>query len=218
MSKHDNVENLPPKVLQAYQDIVEFFAHDNDLSDSDLANFKDTPARAVKVLLEMTKTKTQISTGLKEILDTGFPMEAGTPPGLIVQGPISVHSWCPHHLLHVGYSCYIAYIPKKSGNVLGLSKLARIAKLVGERPVLQEQLVNDIADVLYEDAHENQKFPALPTQGSAVHLIGRHSCMSCRGVKDDALTSIAVMRGIFCTGELEQKFYQHINMINSTKL
>ena len=216
MSKHSDTGKLPEEILEAYKKIVSFFGRDGDLSNSDIENFNNTPQRAVKLLLEITKTKTEIRNDLEEILSTSFPLEEYTSPGLIVQGPIKVNSWCPHHLLNVIYQCYIGYIPKNNGKVIGISKLARVAKLLGERPVLQEQLANDIADVFHESGKEN--FPALTTQGSAVHLVGKHSCMSCRGVKDDALTSVAVMRGIFSTGELEQKFYQHIQMINLARL
>jgi GTP cyclohydrolase I len=218
VTKHDP-SNLPIDLVIAFEDIVDHFDRDGDLSDADLANFEDTALRAAKTLLETTKTKTQIKKEIGDIISTSFPMDNNSRPGLIVQGPIKVHSMCPHHLLPVDYNCYVGYIPKKGGDVLGLSKLARISKTLGQRPVLQEQLVNDIADVLHRNPLTcDNAFPSIESEGSAVHLVGRHSCVSCRGIKDNSLTSVAAVRGIFTTGELETKFYKHIDIIDRTRL
>jgi GTP cyclohydrolase IA len=218
MTQHNN-SNLPIDLVIAFEDIVDHFDRDGDLSDADLANFEDTALRAAKALLETTKTRTQISKEIADIISTTFPMDNNNKPSLIVQGPIKVHSMCPHHLLPVDYNCYVGYLPKKDGNVLGLSKLARISKTLGQRPVLQEQLVNDIADVLHK-SHPicENVFPSIDSEGSAVHLVGKHSCVSCRGIKDNSLTSMAAVRGCFEKGELETKFYKHIDIIDRTRL
>lgn len=138
---------------------------------------------------------------------------------MITQGPITVNSHCPHHLYPVRYEAYVSYLPK-DGVVLGLSKLARICKLLGDRPVLHEQLANDIANVLcdlpeYQSTRDHFPFPSLRSHGSAVLLVGTHMCMACRGVKEDAKTAVTELRGGFWDTDMENKFYQAVHSIKS---
>lgn len=216
--------NLHPDLELAFTYLVSYLQRGR-VTPSEEANFSDTAIRAAKAFRDLTASREEITARLHEILETGFPREPQRGPvavahGMVTQGPIQVFSLCPHHLLQVEYECHVAYIPsKEDGNVLGLSKLARIAQTLGKRPILQEQLASDIADVLYaqQDA-STTAFPAMRSQGSAVHLIGRHSCMCCRGVQSNALTSVAEMRGVFWEGQLEQKFYQNIAALNASRL
>ena len=55
----------------------------------------------------------------------------------------------------------IAYLPSKK--VLGISKLSRLAKLLARRPVLQEELTQDLAEVLHT---------RLQSRGSAAYVEG----------------------------------------------
>lgn len=157
---------------------------------------------------------------LPEILSTGFPMEASaSDPGLITQGPIQMQSLCPHHLLPVIYEAYVSYLPDHGGTVLGLSKLARLAVLLARRPVLQEQLTNDIADVLHYSGVSSSPLPQIDSQGSAVQLIGKHTCMSCRGVKSNALTLTTSLRGAYArNGDVKEEFYNSIESISRSTL
>jgi GTP cyclohydrolase I len=176
----------------------------------------------------MCKTKEEIYAELEKILKTQFP--TSSPPqndlafankGIICQGPIKVNSMCPHHLMPVIYHVYIAYIPKEE-SVLGISKLARIAKTLGKRPVLQEQLASEIADVLcspsvYDEVNDEYvgveyKWPTIQSEGSAVLLQGYHTCMSCRGVEEEATTTVCELRGAFLGTEMEHKFYSLIKV------
>jgi GTP cyclohydrolase I len=127
---------------------------------------------------------------------------------MITQGPIVVNSHCPHHLYSVKYVCFVSYLPK-GGNVLGLSKLARICEILANRPVLQEQLAHDIANVLYKN--KASRFSSIDSMGSAVMLVGTHLCMSCRGVRSMARTTVTEIRGAFWDEGMEFKFQQAVN-------
>lgn len=60
---------------------------------------------------------------------------------------IEIFSYCEHHLaLMYDMKVSVAYIPR--GNVLGLSKIARIADMVGKRLQLQERIGSDIAEIM----------------------------------------------------------------------
>lgn len=238
------------ELLDAYKVIVDHLksgTQDKNL----LANFEGTEERCVKALTEMCLTEEEINKQLEHILSKVFPINEASGDkdsdgfstynrngmranGMVTQGPIAINSMCPHHLMPVRYEAYVSYIPK-DGQVLGLSKLARISKLLGKRPVLHEQLASDIADVLcapeyVEDAYDNNgeyfqksmpsmfKFKSLRSAGSAVCLVGTHTCECCRGVEEDARTEVTEMRGNFIRDNgMEGKFYQAVNAIKQAK-
>lgn len=211
-SKH-SPEGLPKDLLSAFETIVKHLTEDSNLSKEELANFTDTPVRALKGYMEVCRPYSWILREVEKQLKTGFPVSGSNVSGMITQGPITVNSFCPHHLFHVRYRVYVSYIPSLGSLDLGLSKLARISKLLGSRPVLQEQLANDIADVLYWQ--KGSKLPSIKTEGSAVKLIGDHCCMSTRGVKDEAETSVTVLRGCYWNPEMENKFYKSLEGLHT---
>lgn len=86
---------------------------------------------------------------------------------------ISARGLCPHHLLPIIYTATVAYEPKRK--VVGLSRIHRLVKILAARPVLQEQLVYDIAKVLQDKLN-------CPVY---VKLEGLHMCMCARGSKTE---------------------------------
>lgn len=222
-------ENSYKKLKMAYGMILDVLRENTD-DPAARENFTGSEDRCVRALIETCLTDKDISEKLSHIVDRQFPMSSNATnarnvmsidkAGIICQGPITVNSSCPHHLYPVRYEAYVAYIPKDS-NVLGLSKLARIAKILGKRPVLQEQLAADIADVLCAPMEDTSsldgtlkrlpfRFPALESEGSAVLLVGVHNCMCQRGVEENARTMVCELRGAFLNEGMEQKFYSLI--------
>lgn len=202
-------------LTNAYQTIVDHLQLKTEQADNQ-ANFEGSAKRAAKALLEMTNSDKKIKTEIKAIISKAFPItrQEGSVPELIIQGPIRVNCICPHHLLPWFAEAFVAYIPEPEGNVLGLSKMPRLVKELAKRPVLQEKLASDIAAVLH--AQKGQYFPGVVSQGSAVSLVGLHSCVACRGVESDSKTGTVVMRGCFQANDLEQKFYAAVDRINKT--
>ncbi len=81
----------------------------------------------------------------------------------------------------------MAYLP--AGQVLGVSKLARIVDSFARRLQVQERLTDQIADFLMKNLH--------PT-GVAVVLEARHSCMTIRGIQKPGASMVtSSLRGIF---------------------
>ena len=210
----------------AYSMILDVL-RDNTEDEDARRNFDGSEDRCVRALLETCRTDADIKEELASIITREFPMSSNAldqrnvmsknSTGIVCQGPIIVNSCCPHHLYPVRYESYVAYIPK-DGRVLGLSKLARISKILGRRPVLQEQLAADIADVLCAPMQDvgnpdgtlerlPYRFPALESEGSAVLLVGVHGCMCMRGVEENAKTTVCELRGAFLNPGMEQKFY-----------
>jgi GTP cyclohydrolase I len=91
---------------------------------------------------------------------------------LVVLRDIPFNSMCEHHLMPFEGKAHVAYLP--DGQVVGISKLARVVDGFAHRPQVQERLTYQIADLL------TQKLQA---KGVAVVIEATHTCMTCRGVK-----------------------------------
>lgn len=206
------------RLTAAFEIVVEHLKK-NASTQSAKDNFYGSAERCAKALLETCKSDQEIKDRLDEIIKKTFPVEQNEKSpkalGMVTQGPITINSCCPHHLFPVRYSAYVSYVPK-NGRVLGLSKLARICKALGERPVLHEQLASDVADVLHADGETSTSWPQLESEGSAAMLVGVHTCMACRGVSEDALTSVVELRGCFWDAGFEDKFVQGVQAIKTS--
>ena len=110
---------------------------------------------------------------------------------MVIEGNIEFVSMCEHHLLPFSGVAHVAYIP--NGNVIGLSKLARVVEEIARRPQVQERMTQAIADMV------NQH---LNTMGVAVVISAEHSCMSIRGIRKPGSTTVtSALRGIFKTNQ-----------------
>jgi GTP cyclohydrolase IA len=120
-----------------------------------------------------------------EILRTGLFKEDSSD--MVVQNGITFYSLCEHHLAPFFGTATVGYIPTE--NVIGLSKLTRLVRVVALGPNVQERITTRVADYIEEVA-----------QAKAVGVIlkAHHLCMSARGVKaESAETRTSAIRGIF---------------------
>ena len=108
---------------------------------------------------------------------------------LMIVGPITVRSACSHHFCPVIGKIWIGVMPNERTNVIGLSKYARIAEWIMNRPQIQEEAVIQLADLIQEKTQPD---------GLAIVMEASHFCMAWRGVKDmDSKMINSVMRGAF---------------------
>jgi GTP cyclohydrolase IA len=105
---------------------------------------------------------------------------------MVIVSGMRVWSLCEHHLLPFWCDISIGYVA--NGSVLGLSKFARIAHKYAHRLQIQEQLTRQIAD-------EVQHLTG--TEDVAVLGRGEHLCMTMRGIREEALMTSSIMRGVF---------------------
>lgn len=168
--------------------------------DPDREGLKKTPDRVARMCQEIFEGMTHTNEEIAEMFNTCFEdVETGD---LVVESNIPIHSFCEHHLmLMYDMSVAIGYLPK--GRVIGLSKLARIADMVGKRLQLQERIGSDIADILQI---------VLDTEDIIVVIEGKHGCMTARGIKArEAVTRTATLRGEFKDdSDLRSEFYSLI--------
>jgi len=97
---------------------------------------------------------------------------------VLVRG-IRFRSICEHHFLPFTGEAHVGYIP--GGDVVGISKLARVVQTFAGRPQRQERLTVEIADWLTEQ---------LNPVGAGVVLSAEHTCMTLRGVRADGATTV----------------------------
>jgi GTP cyclohydrolase I len=108
---------------------------------------------------------------------------------LVLIKDIEVASTCEHHLVPFHGVAHVGYIPNESGQITGLSKIARLVDVYARRPQVQERLTTQIADALES---------TLKPRGVIVVVECEHLCMSYRGVrKPGAKTVTSAVRGSF---------------------
>ena len=93
---------------------------------------------------------------------------------MIVIGPITLRSTCAHHLMPIYGEAYIGVLPSADGKIIGLSKYDRIVEHFGARLQIQEELVQQIGDFIWQRT---------APQGLAVRISAVHMCRTQRGVR-----------------------------------
>lgn len=149
---------------------------------------RETPHRAMKYWTELLEGELYTNDEIAEAFNKCF--EDVDSSALVIEKDIEIFSHCEHHLaLMYDMKVHIAYIP--NGKVIGLSKMARVAEMVGKRLQLQERIGTDINYIMRK---------ILGTEDVAVIIEGKHGCMTARGVKArTAITRTACLEGRFMT-------------------
>ena len=105
-----------------------------DLTDQ---HFQGTPARVARLYRELTRGYRMDPTEILKTFDSKHSE-------LIVVSEINFYSLCPHHLLIYRGKMHFGYVP--DGKIVGLSKIPRLIQTMASRPIVQEDLVSEIAD------------------------------------------------------------------------
>lgn len=154
-------------------------------SDMQQEGLQETPLRAAKALIEMTEGSRMTT----EKLLTQFKAECqkAVCHDMIIVEDIREVGLCEHHLLPIIMSITIAYIPDQQ--ILGLSKLSRIAGYFARRLQNQERTAHLISEFIEK---------AVEPLGVAVLIEGKHLCAMARGVRDThSIMKVDVMHGKF---------------------
>lgn len=178
MSQNDKVcvEEIPQENILV--ELTKVFLTEFNLKGP---NYTDTPARVTRLWQRFFSTP--------EPKLTAFPLEG--KPGLIFIKNHIAWSFCPHHLLPVRYEFKIGYIPNKQ--VLGLSKLGRIADYVCTKLPLQEEAAYLVVKHIEE---------AIEPKGAGCVIKGEHLCMQMRGIQSTHVSAHSShMSGIFLLSE-----------------
>ena len=149
--------------------------------DPDREGLLETPARVARAYAEMFAG---LHTEPTDVLNKTF---SENHQELVLVRDIPIYSTCEHHLVPFFGVAHIGYIPGESGQVTGLSKLARLVDLFAKRPQVQERLTSQVADALVDK---------LGAQAVIVVIECEHLCMAMRGIrKPGAMTTTSAVRG-----------------------
>ena len=164
------------RLLEAYSTII------GEVDDVDRPGVRDTPRRAAEAMRFLTRGYEQT---LEEVVNGALFPSANRE--LIVVQDIELYSLCEHHMLPFIGRCHVGYIP--DGQVLGLSKVARIVDMFARRLQIQEELTFQIANALTQ---------VTGASDVAVIIEAQHLCMMMRGVeKQNSRMKTSAMLGAF---------------------
>jgi len=160
----------PDRVARVYIDTLTYAYHKNRILKSNTEN----PQKAlIEHILDACSTTTF---PYDEAYDDVHMHNIGKL--WLVLYPIRVYSYCSHHILPVFGDVLIAYKP--SNQIIGLSKLARIAKYIAKQLIVQEEYTKELATVLHIILN------------SPVFVLTefRHMCMEMRGVQETGSVTV----------------------------
>jgi len=103
------------------------------------------------------------------------------------------YSQCEHHGVPFFGDYYFAYIPSKTGKVLGLSKVARIVDYFSSKFQIQERLVTEVVCELWNELSKESD----PPIGMALMMKAKHLCKCMRGAKKDGFMRTVCLKGAF---------------------
>ncbi|POS82385.1 GTP cyclohydrolase I [Erysiphe pulchra] len=157
------------KIANAVRTIIECLGEDPDRE-----GLLQTPERYAKAMLYFTQGYQE---NVKDIVNGAIFHEGHNE--LVIVKDIEIFSLCEHHMVPFTGKMHIGYIPNK--DVIGISKLPRIADMFSRRLQIQERLTTDVAHAVME---------ILKPQGVAVVMESSHLCMVMRGVQKTSATTI----------------------------
>ena len=157
----------------------------------------DTPRRFLRAIYDATDGYE----GDPKLL-TAFPTEcrggANCELAQVVEGPIPFVGVCEHHVLPFVGRAWIGYVAHEQ--IIGISKLTRLVRVLTRRFGVQERMTHEIADSLEG---------MLGAHGTAVLLEAKHLCTQMRGVREhEPLTRTTAYRGTYVAeASLRSEFF-----------
>jgi GTP cyclohydrolase I len=189
---------------QANKKIEEIASHVREIlkligEDPSREGLEKTPMRAAKALWYVTSGYRMDPTA---VMKQAIFEYAGSR--MVIVKDIEFYSMCEHHILPFFGKISIGYIP--NGNMIGLSKLARLVNVFARRLQVQERLTSQICQ---------EVFNTLKAKGVIVICNGQHLCMKMRGVeKQDSSTTTTDYCGVFETdAALKQEFFNSLKSL-----
>lgn len=150
--------------------------------DPSREGLKKTPIRSAKALAYLTSGYAQDASA---IIKQAIFEYSGSK--MVIVKDIEFYSMCEHHILPFFGKVSIGYLPK--GEMVGLSKLARMVNVYARRLQVQERLTAQLAQELSA---------SLDNEGVIVMCTAQHLCMKMRGVeKQDSSTTTVEYTGRF---------------------
>lgn len=185
--KYEHDPKLVQEIAQHYREIIKLIGEDPERE-----GLLNTPVRAAKALLDNTHGYGDDATAIARSAVFQHPGS-----NIVIVKGIEFYSLCEHHVLPFFGEVSIGYIP--DGEIVGLSKLARVVDTFARRLQVQERMTAQICEAITS---------ALRNKGVIVEVTGRHLCMMMRGVeKQQSATTTLHYTGDFNDASLRNEFF-----------
>lgn len=190
------MENITPNAQDVERAIKTILAYIGE--DTSREGLVDTPKRIIRMYDEIfrgykNERKPKITTFKNDMQSNDIVFDSG-----------EYYSMCEHHMMPFFGKYYFAYIPKKDGRILGISKIARVVGYCAARLQLQERLARDIVKML-SDALDGY------VEGMAIVMRGTHLCKTMRGVRNKGKMTVSHLSGAFSDDPITRnEFYRLI--------
>ena len=185
------VEETIEQIANHYESILRLVGENPDRE-----GLIKTPIRAAKAIYYATNGYRQ---NASEIMKQAIFEYAGSQ--IVIVKDIEFYSFCEHHILPFFGTISIGYIP--NGNMIGLSKLARVVNVFARRLQVQERLTAEICKEISQ---------TLSAKGVIVTCNAQHLCMKMRGVEkqNSSTTTIDYIGEFSSNTDLRKEFFELI--------
>jgi GTP cyclohydrolase I len=146
--------------------------------DPSRPGLQSTPARVADAYAEFFAG---VGHDAADDLGEPVPLEDGRTAETVLLRDIRFRSVCEHHLLPFLGVAHVAYLP--GDRVIGLGRIPQVIETLAARPQVQERLTEQIADTIERGAD---------ARGVLVVLDAAHTCVTTRGARQTASTTVTV--------------------------
>ena len=177
--------------------------------NSNREGLKETPNRMARMFLDIFKGYDETKKPKITVFKNGTD---GVIYNQIITDTGGFHSICEHHMIPFFGQYWFAYIPHSEGNILGLSKVARIVDYHCAKMQIQERLVQNIVNELWKSLYIEYRKDLNPL-GMALVMKGEHLCKTMRGAKKKGTMTTSELRGAFKNNiQTRQEFFNLIKL------
>jgi GTP cyclohydrolase I len=193
----DETQSPSPDLSQVpFSELVREMIHRLD-PDPDREGLDRTPERVEKAMKFLTR-----GYGMTPNDAIGEGIFEERHHNMVLVKDIELYSMCEHHLIPFFGKAHVAYIP--DGQIMGLSKAARLVEVFSRRFQVQERLTEQVAQAVWDTIHP---------MGVGVVVEAYHLCMMMRGVeKQNSKTITSAMRGTFLRDQKTRDEFLRLSM------
>lgn len=151
---------------------------------------QETPERVIKMWSEIFRGYDKNQRPKVSIFNNGAD---GVAYDQMIIDTGDFYSHCEHHMVPFFGQYWFGYLPDPQGKIIGLSKVARLVDYHSAKLQIQERLVQDIVEDIWNTLSTESVRPI----GMGLVMQGEHLCKTMRGVKKKGKMTTIKLKGAF---------------------
>lgn len=172
--------------------------------DTERIGLKDTPKRVVKMWKEIFRGYNPAQRPNVSVFPNG---QDGITYNQMIIDTGDFYSHCEHHMVPFFGQYWFGYLPDTNGGIIGLSKVARLVDYHAAKLQIQERLVNDVVEDIWNELCKVGERPI----GMGLVMEGEHLCKTMRGVKKKGKMKTVALKGAFLDNPtVKSEFFSNI--------